>query len=95
MDFKTIVDSITPSAAVISVEKLDNGNYGKVRIVTGNHQYTDTIESESWTYVHTILSQNFISPRNKHALQLPPAPAGMATRLCFNQFFGYLYLSVI
>ena len=29
---------------VVSVEKLDGGRYGKVRIVTGNQSYIDSIE---------------------------------------------------
>ncbi len=44
MDFQTIVDGIGAAAAVISVEKLGEDNYGKVRIVTGNRPYIDTIE---------------------------------------------------
>ena len=44
MDFQSIVDSIPTAACVISMEKLDGDNYGKIRIVTGNRTYLDTIE---------------------------------------------------
>jgi len=44
MDFQTTVDSIGAASCVMSVEKTENGGYGKVRIVTGNRTYLDTIE---------------------------------------------------
>lgn len=44
MNFQTVVDSIPTAACVISVEKLDGENYGKIRIVTGNRPYLDSIE---------------------------------------------------
>ena len=44
MKFQEIVDNIGPAACIVSIEKLDGGNYGKVRIVTGNRSYIDTIE---------------------------------------------------
>lgn len=44
MDFQSIVDSIGALACIISVEKGENDSYGKLRIVTGNRAYLDTIE---------------------------------------------------
>ena len=44
MDFQTVVDSISTSACVISIEKKENDSYGAIRIVTGNRRYLDTIE---------------------------------------------------
>lgn len=44
MDFQTIVDGIAAAACVVSVEKLDNNSYGKVRLVAGNRSYLDSIE---------------------------------------------------
>lgn len=44
MNFQSFVDSIPTAACVISVEKLENDNYGKIRIVTGNRPYIDGIE---------------------------------------------------
>ncbi|MCR5816403.1 MAG: GGDEF domain-containing protein [Ruminococcus sp.] len=44
MNFQSVVDSIPTAACVISVEKLDGENYGKIRIVTGNRPYLDSIE---------------------------------------------------
>ncbi len=44
MDFQTIVDGICKAACIVSVEKIDDDSYGKIRIVTGNRAYIDTIE---------------------------------------------------
>ena len=44
MDFQTVVDGISTSACVVSVERKENGSYGSLRIVTGNRQYIDSIE---------------------------------------------------
>ena len=45
MDFQNVVDSIEAMTCVVSVEKLENGRYGDIRIVTGNHAYIDSIEN--------------------------------------------------
>jgi diguanylate cyclase (GGDEF)-like protein len=45
MDFQAVVDGFHAAASIVSVEKLENGNYGKIRIVTGNRPYLDTIEN--------------------------------------------------
>lgn len=44
MDFQQVVDSIDAMTCVISVEKRPDGGYGKIRIVTGNQAYLDSIE---------------------------------------------------
>lgn len=44
MTFQTLVDSIDKVACVVSVERSEDGGCGKIRIVTGNHAYIDTIE---------------------------------------------------
>ena len=44
MDFQTIVDGINAAACIVSVEKKGEDNYGKLRIVTGNRTYIDSIE---------------------------------------------------
>ncbi len=44
MNFQTIVDGISTSACVVSVEKEENDSYGAIRIVTGNRKYIDSIE---------------------------------------------------
>ena len=44
MDFQKAVDSIGAMTCVVSVEKLENGGYGDIRIVTGNRSYIDSIE---------------------------------------------------
>ncbi|MBQ2581262.1 MAG: GGDEF domain-containing protein [Ruminococcus sp.] len=45
MDFQAMVDGIDAYACVVSVEKTTDGSYGKLRIVTGNKQYIDSIEN--------------------------------------------------
>ena len=45
MDFQSVVDGIEAMTCVVSVEKLDNGRYGDIRIVTGNRSYIDSIEN--------------------------------------------------
>ena len=58
MDFQSFVDSVPTAACVVSVEKLVNGNYGKVRIVTGNKPYIDSIEHPADNLA--MLTQKFI-----------------------------------
>ena len=58
MNFQSFVDSIPTAACVISVEKIENGNYGKLRIVTGNKPYIDSIEKPVENV--TMLKQKFV-----------------------------------
>lgn len=44
MDFQNVVDGISAAACVVSVETFEDGSYGKIRIVTGNRVYLDSIE---------------------------------------------------
>lgn len=44
MDFQAIADIMTAATCVVSVEDLGEGNYGKIRLITGNRAYLDTIE---------------------------------------------------
>lgn len=44
MDFQQFINTFTAPTCVISVEKLPDGGYGKIRIVTGNKTYIDSIE---------------------------------------------------
>ncbi|MBO4696314.1 MAG: GGDEF domain-containing protein [Lachnospiraceae bacterium] len=45
MDFQAFVDQIDAMTCVISVEMLDNGSYGDIRLVAGNQAYVQSIES--------------------------------------------------
>ena len=36
MDFQALADSFYAAASIVSVEKLENGNYGKICIIAGN-----------------------------------------------------------
>ena len=58
MDFQKIVDGMAAMTCVISVEKLENGGYGKIRIVTGNKSYIDSIEHPAGNY--SMLTNKFI-----------------------------------
>lgn len=44
MDFQKIVDSMHAMSCVVSVERLPDDRYGKIRIVTGNEAYVHSIE---------------------------------------------------
>ena len=46
MDFQKFVDTFTTATCVISVEKLPDGGYGKIRIVAGNKLYIESIERD-------------------------------------------------
>ena len=45
MDFQAIVDGMKAMTCVMSVEKLEGDRYGKVKVVTGNRAYIDSIEN--------------------------------------------------
>lgn len=44
MGFQEVVDGIGAMTCIVSVEKLEDGGYGEIRIVTGNKSYIDSIE---------------------------------------------------
>ena len=44
MDFQGLVDGMAAMTCVVSVEALENGEHGAIRIVTGNRSYIDSIE---------------------------------------------------
>ena len=44
MNSQKVVDGIGAMTCVVSVERLENGGYGEIRIVTGNKAYIDSIE---------------------------------------------------
>ena len=58
MDFQKIVDSFAAMTCVVSVEKLPDGGCGKIRIVTGNQAYIDTIEKPMGDM--RMLTQTFV-----------------------------------
>ena len=45
MDFQKFVDGFHSMTCIMSVEKLPDGKYGEIRIVTGNKAYIDSIEN--------------------------------------------------
>ena len=66
MDFQAFVDSIDIMTCVMSVEMLDDGKYGDIRIVTGNKAYISSIEQVwdgpqlmSTKFVPNSLYQNY------------------------------------
>lgn len=44
-NFQAVVDGIAAMTCVVSVEKLEDGSCGELRIVTGNRAYIDSIEN--------------------------------------------------
>lgn len=67
MDFQAFVDSIPTAACIVSVEKLDNQNYGTIRIVTGNRPYLDSIEHPADNL--SMLTREFV-PNSDYTLYL-------------------------
>lgn len=45
MDFQAFVDNFDAMTCVISVEMLESGHYGDIRLVAGNKAYVDSIET--------------------------------------------------
>ena len=44
-DLKQFVDRFVPITCVVSVEQYPNGDYGNIRIVTGNEAYIHSYEN--------------------------------------------------
>ena len=57
-DFQKVVDSIAAMTCVVSVEKLEDGGCGEIRIVTGNQAYIDSIEKPVENVV--MLTRKFV-----------------------------------
>lgn len=66
-DFQTIVDGFAAMTCIVSVEKLPDGGYGKIRIVTGNQSYIDSIEHPVGEV--RMLSQKFV-PNSEYTCYL-------------------------
>ena len=57
-DFQKLADSMAAMTCIVSVEKLSDGGYGEVRIVTGNKAYIDSIENPMQDVV--MLTRKFV-----------------------------------
>ncbi len=68
IDFQKVVDSMSAMTCVVSVEKLEDGGYGEIRIVTGNKAYIDSIEHPMDGVV--MLTQKF-EPNMVYTTYLP------------------------
>ena len=71
MDFQKFVDGFHTMTCVMSVEKLPEGKWGKIRIVAGNKAYIDSIEVR--TDVPAALSNKFI-PNSEYQNYFPKDP---------------------
>ena len=71
MDFQKFVDGFQPMTCVMSVEKLSDGKWGKIRIVAGNKAYIDSIEN--MPDVPQALSNKFI-PNSEYQNYFPKDP---------------------
>ena len=60
MDFQSFVDRIEPMTCIISVEKFPDGNYGNIRLVTGNKAYIESIENKDLVSSTQMLKNQFI-----------------------------------
>ena len=83
MDYQKFVECIEPMTCVLSVEKLPNGSYGKIRIVTGNKAYIDSIEHP--VFSPKMLTDEFM-PNSEYTRYLPQDlnfdPEATAPYLC-------------
>lgn len=68
MDYQRFVDCIETMTCVMSVEKLPNGSYGKIRIVAGNKAYIDSIEHPF--FAPQMLPYKFV-PNSEYTNYLP------------------------
>ena len=68
IDFQKVADSMSAMTCVVSVEKLEGGGYGEIRIVTGNKAYIDSIEHPPGEVV--MLTQKF-EPNCLYTTYLP------------------------
>ena len=57
-DFQNLVDGFEAPTSVMSVEVLDDGSMGELRVVTGNKGYIDSIEHPAGDY--TMRTNKFI-----------------------------------
>ena len=71
MDFQKFVDGFQPMTCVMSVEKISDGKWGKIRIVAGNKAYIDSIEN--MPDVPQALSNKFI-PNSEYQNYFPKDP---------------------
>ena len=67
MDYQPVVDGIGTAACVVSVELMPNGDYGNIRIVTGNQPYINSIEHPFENV--TMLTRTFI-PNSEYTCYL-------------------------
>ena len=62
MDYQKFIDSVIPVSCVLSVEKLPDGSYGKIRIVCGNKAYHDSLkvnhETGSRMLTHELITDS-------------------------------------
>ena len=71
MDFQKFVDGFHTMTCVMSVEKLPEGKYGKIRIVAGNKAYIDSIEN--MPDMPAAFSKKFI-PNSEYQKYFPQDP---------------------
>ena len=68
MDFQSVADSIQAMTCIVSVEKLEGGGHGTIRIVTGNKAYIDSIEHPPGEV--EMLTREFV-PNSEYTRYLP------------------------
>ena len=70
MDFQDYVDKFEPMTCIISVEKLKDGGYGEIRIVTGNKAYIESIEDPHHVSASSMLDNKFV-PNSLYEKYIP------------------------
>ena len=70
MDFQKYVDNFEPMTCIISIEKLENGGYGDIRIVAGNKAYVESIEDPHHVSSSSMLNNKFV-PNSLYEKYIP------------------------
>ena len=71
MDFQKLADCFSAMTCIISIEKLPDGNFGNIRIVTGNKAYIDSIEDTKHHLAANQMVSNKFIPDSSYEKYIP------------------------
>jgi len=71
MNFQKLVDNFYAPTCVISVEKIPDGGYGEIRIVTGNQKYLEPFEHPVYSHNSTPIAENKFVPNSLYEKYVP------------------------
>ena len=88
-NFQEAADAIAAATCIVSVEKLPDGGYGEIRIVTGNKAYVESmempesrVELRRREFVPNSLYTEDVNPEQSQpsVRDVPPATYGQPTK---------------